>query len=398
MKNKLITMEEQQTNTIACFSGIVATLLAYAFVMIFLNGTKEDAIALIAAVYCFFVYLIGKKHPTAARYLLACAPALGSIIIIVSNNGHYSAMDQTYFLCLIVSVIHYDILQVLLSASMVLITNIAGFLIFPEPYLKIHNTTVWVFVAFIYMMATFCALLIAGRTHNLFKKERELQLYESELIHLKQLEKKNEEHSKFIHNLHHYFSAIGNLAAEQNFENILSILNDLNVEITNHTSIIYTNHCVTNAILSEKFSLAKGQQIPMDIYVEPNVSMEVFSDADIVIMLGNLLDNALEAAAKLPEKERFIKVRIYNENNGKFCVIKTENSFLTPVKYNKKGLILSSKKNDLHGFGLKSVNQTANKYGGYLQCSSENNVFTAILLLSELNTATNSAPDSNVTI
>ena len=117
--------------------------------------------------------------------------------------------------------------------------------------------------------------------------------------------------------------------------------------------------------------------------MEPNVTLKNVSDGDIVIILENLLDNAMEAAQKAEEHDRFIKVRIYHENEGRICVIKTENSFAVPIKYNKNGKILSGKKQGLHGFGLKSVNRTAAKYGGYLQCMNENNIFTAILLISE---------------
>ena len=144
--------------------------------------------------------------------------------------------------------------------------------------------------------------------------------------------------------MHHYLSAIGNLASKQDCENILNILNDMNVEINKQQSIVYTTHRVMNAILCEKFSLAESKNIAMDIYVEPSIPLDVILDGDMVIMLGNLLDNALEAVENIKDEAPFIKVRIYKENQGKICAIKIENPYLTPVTYNKKGLILTNKK------------------------------------------------------
>lgn len=291
-------------------------------------------------------------------------------------------MDQTYFLCLIISVVHYDKFQVILNAAVVLVTNILGFIFSPEPYLKIHNTTVWTFVLFIYVMAVICALIITGQAHDLFEKERRLQIYESELTNIQLLEKKNEEHSKFIHDIHHYFSAIGNLAVEGDCQNILSILKDLNVTISSQKAMVYTGHPVMNAILSEKSAQAENGQIPMDIYVEPNMRFDSIADGDLIIMLGNLLDNALEAVSRLEKESAYIKVRIYRANQGRIGIVKIENPFRHTIRYNKSGAIHTNKIEGLHGYGLKSANATAKKYGGYLQCSHENDVFTSILILS----------------
>ena len=382
MKEKLLNIGKLRSIYLSCIVGVIISVIATAFVMIFLKGSKSDLIALIIIPYFLLIRALEKPFPKVAKMLMSYATILGPIIIIVSNSGHYGATDQTYFLCLIMSLRHYDVGYVFRTASTTLITNIIGFLLFPEPYLKIHNLTVWIFVLFTYVVAAICALIIADRTHNLFEKERQLQIYQCELLHLQQLEKKNEEHNKFIHNMHHYLSAIGNLASKQDCENILSILTDMNVEINKQHSIVYTTHRVMNAILCEKFSLAESKNIEMDIYVEPSIPLDVILDGDMVIMLGNLLDNALEAVENIKDEAPFIKVRIYKENQGKICAIKIENPYLTPVTYNKKGLILTNKKEGLHGFGLKSVDETAKKYGGYLQCSHNDNLFTSLLILS----------------
>ncbi len=383
MIKKFLALEEQQTIAIFCTAEIATLSLAYLLVMIFLDGTKEDNIVLLMIVYCMVVYLIKSKYTKTAKCMLSCSSGLFAIVTIVSNTGHYGAIASTFFLFLIISMAYHDIFQVLLSSVSVLSTNILGIIFFRDAFLKVHNMTVWMFIFVIFVIATVIALIITSRTHNLFEKERQLQLSEFELTHLEQVEKKNEEHSKFIHNMHHYFTAIGSLAAEQDCQGILNILNDLNVEITKQQSISYSLNRVMNAILSEKTSMAKTYNIQMDIYVEPDIRLKNISDGDIVIILGNLLDNAIEAVKKIEDAKRYIKVRIYHENNGRICVIKIENPLVTPIKYNKKGLICTDKKSGLHGFGLKSIDQTAQKYGGYLTCDVQRDTFHTILFLAE---------------
>lgn len=381
MEKIVMKLEERDTIAFSYAVGVTISVFAFVFVMIYLDGTKSDLIVLPVAIYYGIGYLMQKKNPKIGKLMLTLTPCMGSIVIVVSNTGHYAGMDQTYFLGLIIAVVFYDSIRVVFTAVLVLVSNITGFIICPEAYLKIHNMTVWVYVLILYIIAAFCAYFIAGRTHNLFEKERQLKIYECELMHIQTLEKKNEEHSKFIHDMHHYFTAIGNLATDGDCENILSILNDLNVEISSQEAIVYTAHPVMNAILSEKFSYAQSHDIPMDIYVEPNIRFDHLADGDIIIMLGNLLDNALEAVGKLKEQSPDIKVRIYRENEGRICIIKIENSYVTAVKYNKSGRIRTSKREELHGYGLKNINAAAKKYGGYLQCFHENNTFTSILIL-----------------
>ena len=119
----------------------------------------------------------------------------------------------------------------------------------------------------------------------------------------------------------------------------------------------------------------------MDIYVEPFLRLGSISDGDLVAMFGNLLDNAIEAAAQCEDDKRKIIVRIYMENDGKICVVKLVNYFATPRIQHKSGFVSTKKNRELHGIGIKSVEKTAKKYHGYLQCLLEGEKFMTILIL-----------------
>ncbi len=100
-------------------------------------------------------------------------------------------------------------------------------------------------------------------------------------------------------------------------------------------------------------------------------------------MLENLLDNALRAAAESKDS-RYVKVYIFMQEIGAFCVIKIINGFCGKIIMKDEEFKTTKTDSGLHGIGIKSVNRMAEKYGGYLTCSIKENIFEAVLLLSSL--------------
>lgn len=200
-----------------------------------------------------------------------------------------------------------------------------------------------------------------------------------DLEYYSQVQRLDDKHKAFIHDISHYLKTIGGLARENKNSNIISILQDLNIQLENSALSIYCNNPVVNSILSEKMSIAERKGIHLDIYVEPGMGLSAISDADMVTILGNLLDNALRAAENADEKS--ITVRIYSDNEGFFHIIKISNSFNGNVVYTEQGFQTTKEEKGLHGIGIKSVERTVEKYGGHLECMVEETCFTAIIML-----------------
>lgn len=200
-----------------------------------------------------------------------------------------------------------------------------------------------------------------------------------DMMYYGHVKEKDEHQREFIHNISHHLKVIGELAKEGMNEKIVSVLNELDIELENNAVASYSNNPVLNAVLSEKNAEAEKRGVEIDIYVEPGTNLKKVSDADLITMLGNMLDNAVHAASEA--KDRKVMVRIYGENDGSFSIIKITNHYTGELNEEDGVYKTTKKEKGIHGIGLKSIGNTAEKYGGYLECFAENGEFASVLII-----------------
>ncbi len=164
-------------------------------------------------------------------------------------------------------------------------------------------------------------------------------------------------------------------------EDIENYLDGLLEDIERNEIYSNTGNIAFDSIINYKLRGAKKDNIKLDLsmFIPPIINVEV---SDIVTILGNLLDNALEAVAKVNEK--LIKLDIEFGRGGLF--IKVENSFNGEIKYleertGEEKQLASLKGDDEHGYGFKNIRQSAEKYNGYMQLTHDDYVFSAVVFL-----------------
>lgn len=204
-----------------------------------------------------------------------------------------------------------------------------------------------------------------------------------DLKYFNQVEALNDKYKEFIHNTTHYLKAIGQLAKDRNGNEILDILEELHIELEKNETIIFCVNHTINAVLSEKRIQAENSQVIYDVYIEQNIDFSGITSSDIIIMLGNLLDNAIIAASKC-KSERKVTVRIYKNNEKTFNIVKIVNDFSEELQEDNGKFITTKRNKALHGIGIQSVKNTAKKYGGYLEYIIDGWKCTAVLVLSTL--------------
>ena len=169
MQLELLKNEERQMNLIMFLAwGFLIPIAAFAFVMLFLDGTVKDAVVLLMVVFAVLIRVFEKVWGGKAKYLYASLmPLLGAVTMVVGNDGKFGAMTQAYFLATVMIIAYYDVSVVKVNAIVTIAANVLGLVVFPEAYFKLHSPIVWIFILIVYILEVIAAYVIAGRTFKL---------------------------------------------------------------------------------------------------------------------------------------------------------------------------------------------------------------------------------------
>ena len=131
--------------------------------------------------------------------------------------------------------------------------------------------------------------------------------------------------------------------------------------------VVDVNNRVVSVILNEYVSIAKelDAELTMDVQVPSELPITA---TDLYILIGNTLDNALNAVQALPLESRKIALQLKLHNQVLFY--KVQNPFLADGKRAQQ------LNNRYHGYGLKNVRACVSKYQGEIQTHIENGVYT----------------------
>jgi len=157
----------------------------------------------------------------------------------------------------------------------------------------------------------------------------------------------------------------------------IAYIEELDHRLQNVDTLLKTGNVTLDAILSAKLSQAKAEGI--QVTIKANVPDKLtLTDVELSIIIGNLLDNAMEACLSVPvEEERFL--RLFIGMKGKMLYFSMLNS--AGEKRKKRGSLFSSHKNGVHGFGLRRAESILTKHDGWCKYNSEDGAFTSEFLV-----------------
>ncbi len=139
----------------------------------------------------------------------------------------------------------------------------------------------------------------------------------------------------------------------------------------------HSGNLALDALVNYKYSAALADGIAMECRIETPAELPV-DGTDLCVILGNLLDNALEAVRLLPEEERKVELTIRLSKGVLF--ISVENPYTGKITVDRQGRIQSSKTGE-HGIGLVSVERVAEKYGGEVSIRYDDGMFRVSVML-----------------
>ena len=216
------------------------------------------------------------------------------------------------------------------------------------------------------------------RVYQQLLEEQKLKSeYERREIRYQDIEREQEEIRKIRHNIKNQLLELNlQLDGELNKENreeAMALIEEIDESLQNAAENSYSQCFAIDALLRVKLERAKnlGIEVTHQVLMSGKLNMK---RGDMGVILGNLLDNAIEAA-QITE-EPFLSVRIIQKREN--LMMEVKNSCL-----NMPGKEFATSKSDAknHGFGIKSMQQVAKKYEGTVDFSQEQQTFIARIML-----------------
>jgi len=187
----------------------------------------------------------------------------------------------------------------------------------------------------------------------------------------------NDKHNKAArHDIRHHLAALGGLADAGSAAEIKDYLTDLIGAMDGARDTKYCENLTVNAVVSHYLDMAKDEGCEISSrFVMPEETGNV-SAMDLCVVLGNLLENAVEACRRM-DGGRFIRANSMVKGTALFITIDNSHS----GRITKSGDAFMSSKREGEGIGISSVKAIAQKYEGEARFDAEDGVFKASVML-----------------
>lgn len=217
--------------------------------------------------------------------------------------------------------------------------------------------------------------------------EREMKMHENKVF---QIQAKNQlemyqsisenfdKQKRKTHEYKNQIACIESLLDKKQYSKLDEYVKKISGSLNNEPDAINTNNIIVNAILNTKYQEAEAKGIVFVFRVN-DLSELKMKDEDVVTILANLLNNAIEAC-ELCEDNKVIKFKFVKEDD--IIIIAVKNTFSYDVIY-ENGEIKSTKTSnvDEHGVGIKNVLKIIDKYdGSYVIEDKDKEFFFSIII------------------
>lgn len=398
--------ELKKDKKLTLFIGIIcfgtAMVLNIAFSTIWLNFITFFLANCILSVLCFelklkqavFYSVVLDIASTATEYITIFIVSVVSGEDVAYTENQYSALllnalickTLYFFICLLLTRFikkNSSITKVPVTFYLYPLAVVAVLLFLWNIYTTYDLTdALKICVSFISAMLLLSTIILFISYRNNMERENKLLILEQDVvkaetdkIYYQILEKQNENLMIYAHDTKKHLSAIRNLNDNTQINQYLMQMAD---DLEEYSRVNSSGNHSLDVIISKYVteSVIKKVEFTYDTRLANLSEVDIF---DLVSILGNVLDNALEAA----EKSKAKYIQLYTDYRNNFDIIVVKNSCDTePVSSNN--ILKTTKANtNLHGLGLKSLKKTLKKYKGDYswEYDKSNKEFTTTIMI-----------------
>ncbi len=193
--------------------------------------------------------------------------------------------------------------------------------------------------------------------------------------HYEAIKKSSMETRRSRHDMKNHLIAMKELAMQERKEELVAYIDNIAEQIEAAAPPYRSGNDIANVIIADKH--AKAEKRGLELCISGNLAGLDIETADLVTILSNILDNAIEAVSRLygknlPEEDK--KIVLEFKKSANFLMIVQKNKSMTKLV---PGKIVSSKNSPDHGFGINNIKRAVKKYGGeyHLNCTEAEDLF-----------------------
>ncbi|MCM1120377.1 MAG: GHKL domain-containing protein [bacterium] len=212
------------------------------------------------------------------------------------------------------------------------------------------------------------------------RAERRMAAYQQDLMekHCEEVENMYRQTRGWRHDYRNHIQTMKAYLTMGRYEELADYLEQLDMDLNQVDTVVKTGNVMVDAVLNSKISVARAKQIAVEAKATVPRQLSI-AEVDLCVILGNLLDNAIEACMRLPQEEqRFI--RIYIDVLQGQLYLYVINATADGLR-RRGGSYQSTKASREHGYGLMRMDRMVEKYHGYLDRQDEEGVFATEVLL-----------------
>lgn len=206
------------------------------------------------------------------------------------------------------------------------------------------------------------------------KKENQLLIVREEMLsrNYRDLLNMIEKNRQMVHDIKHHFTVLREYEESGQYEKLRKYLGTVDGAFCENDGVPWTGNRILDFLLNEKKSEAEHRGILFDIETSAVFKLSL-EDTDVCALMGNVLDNAIEACERMTSGKRWVSV--YMKKQQDMFFIEVSNS-IDKIPIIKHGQFLTQKGDkELHGYGIKSIRRIVDKYDGTIAFQIEDKMF-----------------------
>ena len=336
--------------------SLASSIIAYSIVIVLLStgvsveiANKKAAVSLLTINNIKILIMVVTR---CVQFIIIC-------LVVRNTNFIKYIKDRTLYLAYIILILSQMLLYALEKSMVTQIQSV-------NLYTLIYTFS----LSIIEMLLIYVLLIFSNEMKEKFtlKMNLERNIYDKRIINMyKQM-------LGWRHDFRNHINVILGKLQYKDKEDAISYIYEMSSDIYRLEQNIYTDNVVINSILLSKKKESEEHNIKVSLDLNIDYEIKV-SDIDMCIILGNLLDNSIEACSNI-EGDRFIDLKIVSQDTRLIIKISNNtNGNLDEVD----GKFLTTKKSGIHGLGLMQIDEIVKKYNGYINRKHESNIFTTYI-------------------